>query len=118
MATSPPRQGPPPPYLHEMMPIWLLTTLWVVSGVLAVIAAFRRHPSGDGFGFAALVVPPIISAASYAWAWAMSIFGPADAGSATGWVSALIWLSIVALLITVAGWAEVPDGYAPTVEHR
>ena len=110
------RVGPPPPYLHEQLTHGPLSAIWMTTGALALLAAWRTHPGKDAFGFAALVVPPILHVVSYAWGW-LTLVTRHGEGSASSLSSALIWLSIVALILIIAGWAEAPDGYAPPKER-
>lgn len=54
---------------HLHLPIWLRSAVWVVTGVIAVVFAFRRNSTP---GFAALYLMPAIRSSSFFLAWAAS----------------------------------------------
>ncbi|UIW13274.1 membrane protein [Arthrobacter phage Crewmate] len=102
--------------LHTFIPSPLMAALWIIPGALALRASFHKGPGNDGFGFMALVVPLILRIVSYVFSFLAFLFG---AGSwPFGWASALIWLAILALILIIAGWAEVPSGYKPRPRTR
>jgi hypothetical protein len=94
----------PPEHLHEMLPGWLRVGMWVVAGGIAVYAAFRRHPGQDTPGFVALMVPLGIRAFSYVWGSFTWLF--TEQGSAVAALDATLWIVLVVLVVTIAGWAE------------
>lgn len=97
--------------LHTLIPHPLRAALWLIPGALAIWASVHKGPGPDGFGFVALVVPLIIRIVSYVFSFVAFLLG---AGTwAFGWASALIWLAILALILIIAGWAEVPSGTVP-----
>ncbi|QOP65151.1 membrane protein [Arthrobacter phage Phives] len=97
--------------LHTLIPHPIQALLWTVPGILAIRASTHKGPGNDGFGFIALVVPLIIRIVSYLFSFVAYLFG---AGTwPFGWAQALIWLAILALILIIAGWAEVPNGYMP-----
>lgn len=97
--------------LHTLIPHPLQAALWIVPGLLALKAATIRGPGPDGFGFVALVVPLVVRIVSYLFSVVAFLLG---AGTwAYGWASALIWIAILALVLIISGWAEVPTGYTP-----
>ena len=81
---------------------------WAVAGVLAIVYSFVPPRHSDAIGFAALVVPAAIRCASYGWGWLMYVIPGDDPGDSAGWVGALVWLCILAFIVTVAGWREPP----------
>jgi hypothetical protein len=97
--------------LHTLIPHPLQALLWIVPGALAIRASAHKGPGNDGFGFIALVVPLIIRIVSYLVSFLAFLVG---AGTwAFGWSQALIWVAILALILIIAGWAEVPSGFMP-----
>lgn len=107
---------PPPPnmegfLLHTLIPTPIQVLLWTVPGALALYASIHRGPGPDGFGFNALVVPLIVRIVSYVISFVAFLVG--ESSHPYGLFSALIWLAILALVLIIAGWAEVPTGYRP-----
>lgn len=92
--------------LHTFIPTPLMALLWIVPGLLALWAS--THKTGpDGFGFNALVIPVILRVVSYLFSFVAFLFGYGS--SPSGLASALIWTAILALILIIAGWAEVPS---------
>ncbi|WNO26041.1 membrane protein [Arthrobacter phage Wildwest] len=102
--------------LHTLIPHPLQALLWIVPGGLALWASIHKGPERDGFGFMALVVPLILRIVSYLWSFVAYLCGLGT--WPFGWASVLIWLAILALILIIAGWAEVPSGYAPRPRRR
>ncbi|UAJ15383.1 membrane protein [Arthrobacter phage Niobe] len=97
--------------LHALIPNPIQALLWIVPGLLAIRASTHKGPGNDGFGFIALVVPLVLRIVSYLVSFVAFIIG---AGTwPFGWSQALIWIAILALILIIAGWAEVPNGYMP-----
>ncbi|UJQ86811.1 membrane protein [Arthrobacter phage Reedo] len=94
--------------LHTFIPFPINAGLWIVPGALAIWASTHRGPANDGFGFNALVIPVIIRIVSYVFSFVAFLFG--EGNFPFGLASAAIWTSILALILIIAGWAEVP-GY-------
>ncbi|UDL14627.1 membrane protein [Arthrobacter phage KeAlii] len=97
--------------LHTLIPTPITVLLWTIPGALALYASIHRGPGPDGFGFNALVVPIIFRIVSYLFSFLAFVLG--EAPNAFGLFSALIWTAILALVLIIAGWAEVPTGFAP-----
>lgn len=82
---------------------WLWIACGVVALLCAVVAAPGHRTEVEGVGFVALVVPPIVWAASYMVRglldWSPSLILPG-----------LVYLAIVAALQLMAGWPEANGG--------
>ncbi|QNO12682.1 membrane protein [Arthrobacter phage Tweety19] len=102
--------------LHTFIPFPLNAALWLVPGGLAIWASLHRGPGPDGFGFNALVVPIIVRIVSYIFSFVAFLTG--EGSWAFGLTSAAIWTAILALVLIIAGWAEVPTGYRPRRRPR
>lgn len=77
--------------------------LWFVMGVLAIIAAFFRKPGQDIFGYISLMVPPVL--------WGVSGFITYINGvNPQGLLATSLWGAVVAAIVIVAGWPEIPNG--------
>jgi hypothetical protein len=101
MITSPPadRRGLAP--LLKVMPLDGWGWLWVITGLVAVAAAFA--PQGlDWAGFLALPVIVLPWTGAYIAAWLMGDYP-------RGWVAAAVWALIAVPVIVVAGWREPPQ---------
>lgn len=87
--------------LTNLMPLDVWAALWIVCGLVAVVAAFV--PQGvDWFGYLALVVIVLPWMLSYLLSWWPLATFP------RGWVAALVWGAIAVPVIVVAGWREPP----------
>lgn len=105
--------------LHLMLPLPIRVGKWYVAAAIAAWAATRRGPGRDWVGFAALSAVATIRAFSYAWAFGAWLLTEGARGYAFGWLAAVEWAGIGALILVLAGWAEVPRGFAPPrARHR
>ncbi|MFJ4990078.1 hypothetical protein ACIP9H_40560 [Streptomyces sp. NPDC088732] len=85
------------PALH-VMPLVAWAWLWVVSGVIAAMAAWL--PEGrDWPGFLSLPLIVLPWTVSYFMSWAVG-------DAPRGWVSSVVWAAIAAPVLVVAGWDE------------
>lgn len=110
----------PPDYdrflIHTFMPTPLRAALWLIPGLLALLAAAKRGTGADTFGFAALVVPVIVRTVSYVWSSVMYLAGESDWPYA--WSNALVWVGCLALILIIAGWPEVPEPPKPRKRRK
>lgn len=90
--------------LFTYLPAEVRAALWGSSGILAIIAACKRDPGHDSFGFVGLVVPSFMTFFSYVWSTVAFLLGEISWG--LGWHSALVWLLILAFISMIAGWPE------------
>ena len=98
--------------LHEMIPYPLRAFMWVATGVVACAFAFARAPGRDRFGFVALVLMPMVRAASYVTAWVIWLMPlPHHIGYDRGWVAAVFYVGWAGLMMVEAARPE-PSGYA------
>ena len=81
--------------------------LWVVAGLVAVVAAFARRTGDDGPGFVALQLPPVLWLLTYLASWVISWF--TDYGRATDVVVAAVWAAVIAAVYVVSGWPETTE---------
>ena len=93
---------------HLLIPGEIRTILWVTTGVLAILAAWRPPGFNDAFGWAALYLMPAVRTISYAIAWSDSWLPTGGEGYAAGWKFALIYFVMVAAVWICSGWAEPP----------
>ncbi|QIG58499.1 hypothetical protein PQE18_gp21 [Arthrobacter phage DrSierra] len=96
---------------HTLIPHPLMALIWIVPGILALWASIHRGPGPDGFGFNALVIPLVLRILSYLGSFVAYLFGVGT--WPLGWYQALIWTAFLALILIIAGWAEIPTGYIP-----
>lgn len=104
----------PVPEVAVSLPRWVQALPWLVSGVVVVAGARRRHPGADAVGFAAAIVMPAVMVALWvtALAWGLTHGAPWSA-AAGGAASAYTWGAIAMMILTVARWPEAPGGFVP-----
>ena len=93
---------------HEEIPGWARGSVWIITGCVGIVTAWWP-PGKDRWGFAAIVLMPLERAASFAVAavgWALPGI---EHGAPRGWISALIWSAVVALIMLITGWQEPPS---------
>ncbi|MET8826122.1 hypothetical protein ABZX40_13700 [Streptomyces sp. NPDC004610] len=84
----------------QLLPLEVWGWLWMVSGIIAVAAAWM--PQGvDWPGFLALPLIVLPWMASYLASWLQGDFP-------RGWVAAAVWAAIAVPVLVVAGWREPP----------
>lgn len=109
----------PVPDLHAAFPRWAQALPWAVAGALVLAGAGRRHPTQDRVGFAAAIVMPSLMVALWLVALAFAAAQGAPRGVLVGGAAAAwTWLSVALMLLTIAGWAETPSGFAPPPRAR
>lgn len=96
--------------LHAWMPDWANATIWGVTGLIAIVFAWRRN---DGIGWAALYVSPMFRIVSYLGSWVVWFLPGGPEGSSTGWYGAAVYLPLVFAALICSGWREVPPPTAP-----
>lgn len=94
------------PLLREFPGGWA----WVACGAFAMFYAMRpRRVVHDGVAFVALYLPPAFRAGAYMLAWADSLTPFGAIGYPRGWLSALVYLGLVAAVMICSSWPEPPD---------
>lgn len=91
--------------LHLAVPVPIRISLWVGTGVLAILGATVNRPRWERWGYMALVLMPMERAASFTWAWVTWLIAT-DVGYERGWVAALSWAVTVLLIVIISGWEE------------
>lgn len=89
--------------------------MWIVSGCIAMTAGMNKGRKIDRWGFAALIVPPLLRGVVSVLSWIGLLLGW-DSGDPRGWSSALIWISSALAIQIVAGWPE-PHVTVPGRRH-
>ena len=87
-------------WLTQYVPLEPFAGLWIVAGVLGIVAAFMCRPR-DWFGFAALVFAPAV--------WGAMFFIGALLGSPTAFVSAAVYWLFAAAPMIVSGMQGAND---------
>lgn len=91
------------PLLREYPDGWV----WIAAGLLSMAYALRpRHITHDGVAFVALYLPPAYRAGAYVLAWIDSLTPLGAIGYPRGWLSALIYLGLVAAVMICSDWDE------------
>lgn len=78
------------------VPLPVAGAAWVLTGLVAVVAAFVRPPGRDGFGFVAAVAMQSAWVTVFLWSWA---FG----GYSRGWLLAAVFACLAILVWGVSG---------------
>jgi len=92
--------------LYTMLPVPFRLVLWFVPAAIGLWSAFRGT-GRDAFGFAALVIPAMIVAFSYAWSGVFYLVGLTD--YSLGWTGCARWVLVLALILIVSGWKEAEE---------
>ena len=92
-------------YLWTYFPPYLRFALFEIPSITAIIAAWMPRRSSDGFGFSVLTVPVTIVATLHLLSFVGFILNITNYG--LGWTDALVWFTILLLLLITSGWAEV-----------
>lgn len=98
---------------HHTWPDWVRIAMWVGCGATAVVFAWRPKGASDAIGWVALYLPPAVRAVSFLVAWSDYLLPLGGAGFARGWVSALIYGAMVAMVTLLSRWPEPPLRAAP-----
>lgn len=99
---------------HLMIPAEIRGFLWMLTGGIAMCGAFRPPGFSDAFGWAALYAMPALRMVSYLSGWLDWVVPFGTTGYERGWVPAITWGVIVALIATCAGWPEPARVLPPT----
>lgn len=92
--------------LHTYLPPLAQAALWAIPGLIALHAALQRGTGRDGYGFSALVVPLVLRIFSYLGSAIAYLMGLSTWPYA--FTSVVVWLGLLALILIIAGWPEVP----------
>ena len=91
--------------LYEKIPVSIRVALWVSSGLLAVVAAYRLRWQNKGW--MALTIMPAERAISHFWSFAQSVVpGDPPGTRLEGLALFFLWALIIRILLLVAGWDE------------
>lgn len=78
---------------------------WIFTGLVAIVTA-RVPPGRDAWGFLALYFMAAYRVAAYAIEFLEWMFPGGNGGNPRGIVGALAWITILILIVVVAGWKE------------
>lgn len=90
--------------LHDMIPPPWYGVAWIICGVIGMLFAFAHRHGRDRFGFAFQVLPPAFTALSYIGSWFRWLIW--SEGDPRGWVNSILFITIAALVILMAGVVE------------
>lgn len=77
-------------------PVWVWGLGWVLTGVVLLFYAFRRH---DAVGYTVAIGWKVM--------WTLTTFASwAVGGVERGWVGALSWAVVAGMVYRISGWAE------------
>ena len=98
-----------PGLLHEQfMPAWARSVVWVITGLLAIVYAWRPPGFSDATAWLALYTMPAIRTVSYTLAWLDSMFDFGGPGLERGWQFATIYAVMVGVVMICSDWPEPP----------
>lgn len=104
-----PYDEPPPGVFHLLIPETVRGLIWTVTGMLAVVYAFRPPGFSDAFAWTALYLMPTMRTVSFGVGWLDSMIPWGTEGYSRGWVPMVTWGIVVALIVVCAGWREPID---------
>jgi hypothetical protein len=80
--------------------VYILSSMWLVGGLVAVGCAIRRpYTCEDGVGFNGLALPPFFWAASYWWSFAIHIISGGEFGRERTYIGGLLYTAITLSMI-------------------
>lgn len=82
--------------------------MWILTGAVAIWAAFQTSPLVDRLGFVALYL--MAAYRFFAYFIPFADWTSDDGGTGRAAVGAIVWLIILALLVLISGWPEPPRG--------
>lgn len=92
--------------LHEVLSPQIRSTMWVSTGLVAALHAFRPPGISDAIGFAALYVMPALRVLSYSLAWGASVMPGLGPGDPDAWRLLAVYSAILGAVVVMSGWAE------------
>jgi hypothetical protein len=105
-------------------PLW--GWLWIIGGLSAIVIGLYRNcrwlDGRDDIGFNMIVTPAFIWTLFFATSWTTFILTGGDHGQGSASYGLVIWGTISAFILTIAGWPEVtnisPLGESETHEEH
>lgn len=94
--------------LHTRLPVTVRVALWIGTGAVAILYAWRPPGMHDAPGYAALYLMPAWRVLSYTLAWIDSLAPLGGDGLADGWRFAAAYAAMLSAVIVSAGWPEPP----------
>lgn len=90
--------------LYDVVPRETRAILWMSLGVITVGCAWLKER--QWVAVASAVVMPVERVVSYLWSGAQALIPGDPDGSFWSFVDALRWLSVLCLILVIAGWTE------------
>ena len=100
--------------LLVLAPANLRAGVWIATGSLAVVAAWRPcWIKSDGWAWLGLYLQPALRAIALLQAYGDSLVGWAGGpGYPHGLAQGLVYVVVIAYIMVIAGWPETNDGKA------
>jgi hypothetical protein len=93
------KRSPSARFLAEVIPLEAWGTIWILVAIILTIGVFAER---DRWAFTAATGLKMLWGMTYLVGWALFHLD-------RGWVSAVIWLVLAAVMLRISGWPE-PDG--------
>lgn len=91
---------------QHFAPLWVWGGVWLAVAAILIVSAFLRN---DAIGYLAAIVLKIGWSLTTLLSW---LFG----GVERGWLSAIVWMVVAAMVWVIAGWPE-PTSTTPIGEE-
>lgn len=91
---------------QHFAPLWVWGGVWLVVAAILIVSAFLRN---DAIGYFAAIGLKISWSLTTLASW---VFG----GVERGWLSAIVWMVVAAMVWVIAGWPE-PRTVPPSDEE-
>jgi hypothetical protein len=95
------------PMLETLIPQPIRAGLWVASGFAAIYFGTQTKRI-DAIGWTALYIMPALRSLSYFLGWVDFVIPWGGDGIERGWLAALIYLALVAVIVVCARWPDPP----------
>ena len=103
---------------HLLIPPAVRAFLWIFTGVLAIVSAWRPVGYTDAFAWAGLYVMPAVRCISYFISWVDYMLPWGSIGYVNGWLFSGVYATIVSLVWICSGWPDVVLTPDPPASRR
>lgn len=96
--------------------VYILASMWVVGGIVALVTAFQRPITcRDDWGFNGVGLPPFIWGAGYWWSFAINALSDGEFGRPNTYLAGILYWTFALLIMFLSRHlSDHPDGPCAT----